>query len=350
MNLLDRYLEAAALKALVLVSAALTSLFSLLEFANQLHDVGKGQYRLIDALVYVLLTAPSTLLQLMPVSMLLASLFTLGRCAGNSELTAMLAAGVPERRIMGSIFKLAGSTMVLLFLLAEFVIPPAQQLAETERASRISSSSSAPLRSGNGLWVEDDHQYLSVRQFEHGNVPKNVAIYAFTAAGELQSFIHADNAEVRPDGTWLLSGVVRKQFNETAIRTDHLASLAWHSFLRPAQFHLLILPPQSMPPVELFQYVRYLQRQRQPARRYEQELWSKIDVPLAMAAMIMISIPLVFGPLRTQSTGQRIMVGAAIGIVFTLSQQLTSYLGLLFALNPAVMATAPSLMLMAVAF
>ena len=49
MTRLERYIAIATLKALLLVSAGLTILFSLLEFLNQLHDVGKGNYRLIDA-------------------------------------------------------------------------------------------------------------------------------------------------------------------------------------------------------------------------------------------------------------------------------------------------------------
>ena len=52
MTLLERYIAVATVKALGVVSAGLTSLFSLLEFVDQLHDVGKGHYRLIDALFY----------------------------------------------------------------------------------------------------------------------------------------------------------------------------------------------------------------------------------------------------------------------------------------------------------
>lgn len=347
MILLDRYVEAATLKAFLLVAAALTALFSLLEFVDQLRDVGQGHYRVIDALIYVLLTAPSRLLQLVPVSMLVGSLFALGGLASSSELTAMRAIGISERRIVGWVFKLAGPVMVVLFLVAEFVIPPAQQLAQAERTSGLSSS--GPLRSSNGFWAEGDRQYLNVRHFDHGNVPKNIDIYAFTAGGELKSFIHADRADVRPDGVWLLTGVLRKQFDTPQIQTERLASLAWKSFLHPQQVQLLILPPENMPPVELYQYVRDLKRQHQQAARYEQELWAKISIPLTTAAMILIAIPFVFGPLRTQNAGQRIAVGAIIGIVFSLSQQITGHLGLLFDLSPALTATAPSVLLTAVA-
>lgn len=347
MSLLERYIAVAAFRALVLVSAGMTSLFSLLEFVDQLHDVGQGQYRLIDALFYVLLTAPGRLVQLMPASMLLACLFALGALATHGELTAMRAGGLSPGRIVGSVFKLGGAIVIALFLLAEFVIPAAQQLAQGQRASRLSSAGA--VRSGNSFWAEGERQYLNVRQFAAGNIPSDIYLYEFAASGELQTLIQADHAEVRPDGTWLLEGVSRKQFSGNRIETDRLTNLPWRPFLRPRQASLLTLPPESMQPVELFQYVRELERRHQPVARYAQELWAKIDLPLAMAAMIMIAAPFVFGPMRTQSIGQHMMIGAMIGIVFSLVQQITIYLGQLFNVSPALTATLPSLVLMALA-
>ena len=365
MTLLERYIAIATVKALGVVSAGLTSLFSLLEFVDQLHDIGKGHYRLIDALFYVLLTAPARLLQLMPAAMLFACLFALGALATRGELTAMRAGGLSPGRIVAAVLKLAGCAVVALFLLAQFVIPHAQQLAQSGRASRLSSSEA--VRSGNSFWAAGDHQFLNVRQFDNGNIPSDIYLYEFAANGELLQLIHADHAEVRPDGTWLLEDVSTKRFSGnrsaaegiprsaggatrgTRIETDRLASVLWHSFLRPRQASVLILAADSMQPIELYQYVRDLQRRHQPAARYAQELWAKIDIPLSMAAMILIAAPFVFGPLRSRGTGQRMMIGTMIGIVFSLVQQITTYLGLLLNLNPALTATLPSILLMALA-
>jgi lipopolysaccharide export system permease protein len=113
---------------------------------------------------------------------------------------------------------------------------------------------------------------------------------------------------------------------------------------------LLTLPADAMRPLDLYRYVRDLERQHQPAARYTQELWAKIAMPFAMAAMILIAAPFVFGPLRSWGMGQRMMVGTMIGIVFTLIQQITSYLGQLLNVSPALTATMPSVALMILAF
>ncbi|MGH8227571.1 MAG: LptF/LptG family permease [Steroidobacteraceae bacterium] len=85
MTRLDRYVESTTLKALALVCASLTVLFSLLALLDQLHEVGEGEYRLSDALEYVLLTAPGRLLQLAPVAALLTTLLALGALANHVE-------------------------------------------------------------------------------------------------------------------------------------------------------------------------------------------------------------------------------------------------------------------------
>ncbi len=348
MTLLERYVADAAAKSLVLVTAALTSLFSLLELVNQLHDVGKGSYRLFDAIDYVLLTAPARVLQLMPVAMLLASLFALGTLANRNELTIMRAAGMSLRRIVASVFRLAAVVFVLLFLAAQFVIPAAEQRAQTLRLSRLSASS-VPFRTENSFWAQGERDFLNVRHFSSGNIPEDIDIYSFAAGGQLASYIHAASAEVHSDATWLLKDVLRKRFVATGVETEHLDSLTWYSFLRAQQVGLLILPPQSMQPIGLAEYVRDLRRRRAPAAQYAQELWAKIDIPIAMVAMILLAVPFVLGPLRTHGTGQRIVVGALIGIVFTLVEQIASYLGQQANVDPALTATAPSFFTMAIA-
>ena len=343
MALVDRYIEVTTFKASVLVAAGLTALFSLLEFVEQLASVGQGHYHVADALIYVLLTAPYRLLQVAPASTLLGSLLALGFLDKNLELTAMRGLGVSEHRIMGRIAVIAAPILLALFLLAEFVIPTAQRLAQELRSSALTSLTA--LRSDNSFWAHGADQYLNVQHFESGNVPRDIDIYAFSHDGELTDFIHADRADIRPDGNWQLIGVIRKRVEASRFQTEHLASLSWRSFITAKQTQLLLLPPESMPPVALFRYIQALRRHHQQATRYEEELWSKLSAPFSIIAMIMIAAPFAFTPPRGKNIGRQVSIGAAIGIVFSLFQQILSQLDLLLDLNPAATALAPSLLL-----
>ncbi|HVJ55674.1 MAG TPA: LPS export ABC transporter permease LptG [Aliidongia sp.] len=341
---LDRYIQVATFRAFVLVTTALTALFSLLEFVEQLSSVGQGSYGVLDALLFVVLTAPARMLQVTPVSMLLGCLWALGGLARNSELTALRSLGFSEKRVIGSVALLIVPIVIILFLVAQFVIPPAQQLAQTTRAAALMTS-----ETDSSFWAQDDHQYLNVEQFDGAKAARNVDIYAFTADGSLDSLIHADYADIQADDLWVLTGVTKKRPVAAGLETEHLATLDWKSFVTGPQITLLMLPVESMPPVGLYRYVHHLQQRKQQAIRYEQELWRKISIPFSMVAMIMIAAPFVFGSPRGQSMGRQIMIGAIFGIVFSLCQQIVGHLDLLLDLNPASTALAPSLVLMSLA-
>ncbi len=347
MTRLERYVAATVLRSFMLSAAALTALFSLLDFVDQLGAVGQGNYRLGDALTYVVLTVPLRLLQVMPAAMLLGSLLGLGLLARQSELVVMQSLGLPARRIIGAVVKLAVPIVIVLALLAQYVVPPAQALAEARRLAAVSAA--APMRSGDGFWAQGAGQFLNVQRFRYGNIPENLDIYAFTPDGSLGSAIHAARADIEPDGTWLLSGATETSIDSLQIHVRQLGRLPWHAFIPPGEIRLLMLAPDAMPPVALYEYVRDLQHRHQQALRYKQELWSRLGIPLSMLAMILIAAPFVFGAPRAASAGQQIMFGGLLGIAFLFTQQIAAYLGLLLGIDPAATVLAPPLLLMAVA-
>ncbi len=340
----DHYIQAACIRAYAVVAAALTALFTLFEFVEQLASVGQGHYRAFDALVYVLLTVPYRLVQVTPVSILLGSLLALNNLGRHSELTAFRSLGISERRIIGSVACVTIPIVLVLFLLAEFVIPPGQRLAQDRRLSAL-----PPDQAGEGFWAQDADQYLNIRQFAGGHAPKDLDIYEFDGGGVLQSFIHADGAAFGSDGNWLLTGVTRKTTASFQFRTEHLDRLRWQSFISPGQLQLLALPLESMPPIELYRYVRGLERRHQQARRYERELWTELDLPLSLVAMTVTAAPFVFGPSRAQGARHQLAIGAAVGVAFTVGQQIARQVGVSLNVNPAASALAPSLMVLAAA-
>ena len=342
--LFDRYVRGATLRAFLLISAGLTALFSLLTFVEQLSYVGQGHYRLTDALIYVLLTAPYRWLQLTPVSMLLSSLLALGALARSSELTAFRSLGVSEARIVGAVLKLALPIIVVLFLVAQFVIPAAQLLAQRQQAAALNDA--VPQVSSGGFWAENNRQFLNVRDFESGNALLGIEIYDFDDDGTLQTYLHADRAEIKPNGTWLLTGVQRTRIVASQFVTDQLPSMPWNTFITARQVQLLTLPPETMPPVALYGYIRHSEQLHQQAIRYKQQFWTMVSIPLSIIGMVLIAAPFVFGSQRSASAGRQLLIGTILGIVFLLSQQITGYLGLLLDLNPALSALAPSLLLL----
>jgi lipopolysaccharide export system permease protein len=343
MNQLDRYVGVLTLRIFILTTSGLTALFGLLDFVEQLSLVGQGSYSARDALIYTLFIVPSRVLQLAPVAMLLASLLALGLLARNAELTAWRSLGVSEARIIGALLKLSLPIIFALFLIAQYVVPTAQLVAQ--RAQEAALGESATQMHYGGFWVTHDKQYLNVQQFGFGRMPEDIDIYSFAGDGSLITYLHADRATIEPDGTWTLQGVVQKKVQGTQFVTTHVATLPWASFVTPQHLQLLQLPPETMPPIDLFRYIHELKHSDQQAVDDELVFWSMVSIPLSLLAMVLAAAPFAFGAPRLQSAGRQLLVGALLGIGFELTQQLVFYFGLRLDLPPALTALAPSILL-----
>ena len=110
-KIIDRYLGRNTIQGFLLVLSVLVVLFSLIELLVQLNDVGKGDFRMADAFVFVALTIPKRVADLMPLAALLGSIVALGLLADHQELTAMQVAGMSVQRIAISV--LATSVIIM---------------------------------------------------------------------------------------------------------------------------------------------------------------------------------------------------------------------------------------------
>jgi lipopolysaccharide export system permease protein len=320
-------------------------LFSLLAFVEQLSTVGQGHYHIRDALLFVVLTAPSRLLHVTPAAILLGSLLSLSALARSSELTAMQSLGVSEAAIVRPVLELALPITAILFLMAQFVIPPAELLADRLRNDALLSAD--PVPASSSLWAASDRTYLNVARFGPGDMPVGIDIYSFKADGTAAVFIHADSGAAGRDGTWLLYGVSRKQVVDWRLQTDHLAQLRWKSFISPKQMRFLSLPLDSIPPIALVAHVRKLKKIHVRAPRFEHELWAKLSIPVSMIAMILATSRLVFGPARTHSITTDLARGVGFSLVFSLGQQIFSSLGILLDMPAALCSMARPLVVIA---
>lgn len=339
MKTIDRYIGARLAFGFLLVALILSSLFSLLEIVKELDDIGTGQYHARDAFAFVALTLPGRFLDLVPVGALLGSILALGSLAGGGELLAMQTAGIPVSRIGKSVLGAGAFLMLGAVVLAEFVVPPMEQYAQTRRS--IALADLGTLKTEHGFWAREGLRFIHIRRILPGGIPADLDIFEFDERGRLTTLTHASRADIRDRRRWLLFDVEVKEMGDRGLVTRRIASRAWDSFLTASQVNVLGLPPRALSLTDLYRYVRALRRQRQNAAPYELALWQKGCLPLTTGAMVLLSLPFAFGPLRSMSAGRRIMLGSIVGIAFFLANQIGGYLGLLFELNPAIPTLAP---------
>lgn len=344
---LDRYVALTLARHYVLALAALLAVFTIFAFVEELEDLGKGRYRLADAALFVLLTTPRRIIDVAPVTALLASLTALGTLASGRELVAMQAAGVSPARIAWSALRPGLLFVAFAVALGQFVAPPLDRAAHVRRAQALSAT--VAIQSEHGFWSRAGHRFVRVSDIRANGILGGVEIYEFEGEGRLRRFTHARQADIRAGREWRLLDVVQKDFAPGGIERRQLPVLAWESFLNAEQVALLALQPSILSFSDLYRYVRYLRDSGQDAASYELALWQKASMPLAVGAMTLLSVPFVLGVMGLASPGQRMMVGSLVGVGFHLASQVIARLGLLLNLSPAVTALAPALVVLAVA-
>lgn len=346
MKILDRHIGFHVVQASLLTLIALLAVFSLVEFLDDLSDVGKGSYTTGAAVEYMLLTTPNRAFILFPVAAVIGSLIGLGSLAAHRELVVIRATGVSSLRIAGAALKAATVLVVASLLIGELLAPYTERLAHQRRTTALSSNRA--LETGNGFWIRDGNTFISVGQVLPGDVMKELNIYEFDDELRLRVATYADSGEYR-NGEWTLEDVHQSVIGENRVIARDVVEAYWRSRFKPELAEVVSVRTTSLSIPELMRYIDYLQSNGLDTARYELALWNKVIHPVTTVVMILIALPLVLGRLGTSGIGQRIAVGVLIAVSFLLLQRLAGHLGLSFGLNAVASAILPTVVFLALA-
>jgi len=347
MVILDRYIGRHVVFSTLLVMGLLLSLFAIFSFMDELNRVGSGNYTTSDAIQYVILLIPGLIYQLFPVSALLGSTIGLGLMASHNELTIIRAAGVSLNRVIWSVMRVGLVMVVLTLIIGESIAPTAEQYARTLRSVAISEKLS--IRGKSHLWARDGDSFVNVGDILPGERLANINIFVRDDAHRISRIVRAGTAAYR-NNQWILEKVVTSDIDGDKVVSSNKDSLVWDTSLSPDLLGVVTLYPGTMSIMGLLQYINYLKANGLDAITYEHALWGKIVAPLVTGVMVFLAIPFVFGPLRSVGIGHRILVGALAGIGFYLLNQMFSYLGVVFKLNPILVAVSPATLVFFIAF
>ncbi len=331
-SILDRYVGKIVVINIGLALLVLVALDSFFALASELDDIGRGDYGFTEMLLYIAMTIPHRIVDYFRIAALLGAIIGLGLMASNSELTVMRAAGISIAQITLSVMKTGLLLVIVVLAIAEYIVPPAENYAETRRSLKIAEQTA--LKSEYGFWSRDGFSFINIRNADVSGQIGDVYIYEFDKDYKLRRSTHAGKADYIND-EWILSDIAQSDINETGVSTSRYKQAKWSSLLNPDLLNIVSINPLYMPISELSTYVNFLRDNGQDAERFSLALWGKIVSPLAIAVMLLLAIPFVFGPLRSVGVGQRIMVGFLVGLSFHIINQAFGHLGVVYAV-PAI--------------
>ena len=337
-NLISLYLTKTVILYTMLVLLALLGLYTLIDFIAELEDIGKGQYRLADILLYTLLSIPKRLYDLLPIAALIGSVLGLGQLSSQSELIVMRATGMSVTQINKAVAKAAIFLMLIAVFIGEVVRPITEKKARHQKS--VAQMGVKDAQAAYGFWSRDGLHFHHIREIHADGRLSGITIYQFDADLRLEEMLTAESATYT-DKTWILSTVMRRQISETGVITATAQLQRWYSQLTPEVINIVTVPAEFLTILGLNDYIQHLEKNHQAVASYQMAFWMKVMMPLSTAVMVFLAVPFVFGNLRSVSNGGRIVVASLVGIGFYLLSQIVQHLSLVYELTPWMAATLP---------
>ena len=340
MNVLTFYIGREILKGSLITMLILLTIFNLFTLADELKDI-TGNYGLKQVFYYVGLTSPTVLYQLVPASALIGSLFVLGNMGNNRELVAMQAAGLSVLGIIKAVL-LAGLALVTISLLTgEFIAPVSEKLAQNIKASALNDN--VLMNSKYGVWLREGSSFINIRQAGDNGALADVSIYDLNEDRHLFRTVHADKAIYLGQKTWKLVNVKESIISTQQTQITQEAERVWKSSIAPNLLKIVVVDPNNLSLYDLAMYIKFLRANHQQSHTYEVAFWGRAISPLTTFIMMLVSAPFVIGIHRGVSVASRIMIGVTIGMGFNILDKIINHVGLIYNLDPPLMATFPSL-------
>ncbi len=337
--IVDRYLARHVQRSTFMVLMTLVSLSLFFTLVQQIDNLGRGDFTGWRFVEYLLLRAPGSAVQFMPLATLIGCMLSLGALAANSELIALQAAGASLRRLAWSVALAALVMAVLTMLISDFVTPWSETRAREVKSSSIGQGSS--LLSRRGLWVKEGNHVIFVgRLFPDGSA-RQVEIHEFDGQNRLSMSLVAASALPRDQG-WLLKSVQQSLFGEERVTRRQFDEWYYRGALSEDLLSSLVIDPGQMSLLDLRGYVDFLEVNGIDASVEKLAFWRKLYAPVTLLVMALLALPFVSGSQRQGNAGQRLVIGILLGLVFVMLDKLLIQLGLQWRLPAFINALLPT--------
>ena len=344
MRRIDVYLAKTVITNVMLVLLVLTALAGVITFVSEIKSLSPT-YTIYEAARYTVYKIPGGMYDMFTVAVLLGALLGLGELASHNELTVMRVAGLSVARL--GVSAMLGGIVLAVFcvMLGELVVPGTEQRAEDRRAELVNDRTNA-LGVG-GIWAKDGDSFVNVRSMTNRDIARGIYIYQVNPQRELTTATFANTAgfDTMPP---TLHSVRSTQISVDGSRVSRKPRLEWITSLNPTLIGLFAVDSTALSAAGLYDYIGYLKANRLDDQRYVAEFWGHVAKPVALLLMLVLSLPFVFGPLRSSSTGQRLLFGMLIGIAFYVFNSMFMQSGVVFGIDPFVTAWLPTLLLGAI--
>lgn len=340
MRLIDRYLLREFLFWLAVFFAGFLMIWIALDLTTRLNSFQQAHLRGKDVIQYYFFTSPDFVPIVLPVAILLATLYVVTNHVRYNEITAIRAAGVSLVRLCMPYFVAGFSFSVLLFVFNEYFAPHAGDMADEIMLRRVDPKAKAQYYlTHNFAFVNygtgsKTHKWTATI-YNSKTHEMTTPLITWPSSNGLAITLSATTA-VWTNNVWVMTDNVVENIGATRLLTTNSLALPEieetpveiQSDIKVNKYHSITSKTRRAD-VPLADIVNYLRFHPQPDRKMRNWLFTKLHGrfagPFACLVVVIVAIPF-----SARSGRRNIFVGVAASIFIFFVYFVLQQVGLTF--------------------
>ena len=294
--------------------AAAFILFLILSVGNLLGGMMRTNVTTQEVFLNYLIELPGFITQVLPISCLVASLFSINKLKNRNELTAIFAGGFSRRQFVTTIifcsffvgglqFFVSGYVVPFSKRYREFLIPDGDEKFRNLKGKGLKTST---IRGGRGnIWYKSLNYYFAFSTIDkQANTLNNLSIYFFNDNYKVTKQIDAEKAIYRSKNIWDLKNATTIDLLETADfpREIFAETVAVSLDETPDDFKRIDSDITTLNVFELGSYVARLKRSGINAAEYEVDYLQTYANAFICIILAVVASTSLFNPGRRNSS------------------------------------------------
>jgi lipopolysaccharide export system permease protein len=325
--------------------------YSFFNFLEELDSIGRANYTSFEAMKYIALNIPQVIYSHSTSIILLGCILGMGQLASNNELIVMRVSGTSILKITFFTVKVALLFVFTCILLGETIVPVTSEFAERSRANALGMASIS--KNEDGFWIKDGQNFINVKKNLEGQLFLDISIYELNSLNTIGTFTSANKAVF--DGQSLEIQDAEVYSLDESKNINNISFEKFDILNKLVSFDTDFIDsikksPEDLTTSMIIKQISYLSDNKLRSDIFELELYKRLIKPFTLIAMIIIGMLFVFESNRSVTLGRKIFIGITLALSFEMISRVGSAFSLGFNVNPLVIVTMPTLIVLIIAF
>ncbi|MCF7805642.1 MAG: LptF/LptG family permease [Candidatus Marinimicrobia bacterium] len=319
MKLLDKYLLRKFIALFLYSMIAFLTIFLIVDVVENVDKFIDAGLNRSQILTYYVLNVPFFISTALPMSMLIASIFSIGTLSRNNELTAMKASGVSLYRITAPLLIFAFFMSCGSFVFDDQVKVHTDRKLEEYKDQYINKRPPKQNLQRNDIFIQDTpERNLVIDRFNGNSMVGNQTSIQYLESGRITKRIDAEKIfYIDSSSSWFVTDYVVRTFtkqNSERVVESSPGTLNVALQVKPQEILKEALDPAKMDYGELSEFIEQLRSLGIDPRKWEVNLYYKIAFAFTNFVVVLFGLPLV----ATQRKGGLAFgAGLSLFIIFT---------------------------------